>query len=162
MIIEYDKKYDEEIKNLLVQLQEYIVAIDKEKYNILTPEYKEKYFAQTLEEVSKYKGKILLFKENNKIVGLIIGLIDCEECNDYDFVAPKRGRISELIVSKESRAHGIGSKLLTSMEEYLKSVGCQDVLIAVFGYNDKAINFYSKSGYHTRMFEMTKKLNEDI
>lgn len=40
-IIDYSSKYDESIKDLLVELQEYIVKIDREKYNILTGEYKE-------------------------------------------------------------------------------------------------------------------------
>ena len=44
MVIDYDNIYDESIKELLVLLQEYIVSIDKEKYNALTDEYKEQYF----------------------------------------------------------------------------------------------------------------------
>ena len=43
-IIEYEEKYNEEIKKLLVELQEYIASIDKEGYNIITKEYKEAYF----------------------------------------------------------------------------------------------------------------------
>lgn len=43
-IINYSSKYDEDIKDLLVELQEHIVEIDREKYNILTPDYREKYF----------------------------------------------------------------------------------------------------------------------
>ena len=41
MIIEYDKKYDEQIKDLLVELQEHIQNIDLEGYNILTDEFRE-------------------------------------------------------------------------------------------------------------------------
>ncbi len=43
------------------------------------------------------------------------------------------------------------------MEEHLRAVGCEDVLIGVFGYNNLALEFYNKQGYHTRMVEMTKK-----
>lgn len=158
MIIRYESKYKEEVKDLLVELQEHIVSIDKEKYNIITSEYREKYFDETIEEVNKYQGLILLAKENEKIIGMIIGLINNDETHEYDFKAPKRGRISELIVSKTSRANGTGSKLLNAMEEYLKSAGCQDILIGVFGYNDLALEFYNKQGYHIRMVEMTKKV----
>lgn len=31
MIVEYDSKYDEDIKDLLVQLQQHLADIDKEK-----------------------------------------------------------------------------------------------------------------------------------
>ena len=44
MIIDYDKKYDEDIKNLLVELQIYIASIDEEGYNVVTKDFKEKYF----------------------------------------------------------------------------------------------------------------------
>lgn len=161
MVIEYETKYDEQIKDLLVELQNYIVSLDKEKYNIIISEYREKCFEETFEEISKYQGKFLLAIDNDKIVGLIIGLINNEECSEYDFKAPKRGRISELIVTKNCQARGIGSNLLKVMEKYLESIGCEDILIEVFGYNELAIKFYNKYGYHTRMLEVTKKLKEE-
>ena len=43
------------------------------------------------------------------------------------------------------------------MEKYLKSVGCEDILIEVFAYNDGAMKFYEKNGYHIRTTEMIKK-----
>lgn len=160
MIIEYNTIYDEDIKNLLVELQEHIANIDKLGYNILTPKYREDYFKETMDEVNKYQGKIYLYQENNKIIGLIIGLINNEEEQDSGFKVPKRGRISELIVSKNIRGKGIGTKLLNKMTEYLKHQNCQDILIGVFGYNEEAIKFYERNGYHTRMIEMTKKVEE--
>lgn len=158
MIIEYESKYEKEVKDLLVELQEHIVSIDKEKYNIISPQYREKYFDKTIDEVNKYQGKILLAKDNEKIIGMIIGLINNEETSEYDFKAPKRGRVSELIVSKNCRTSGTGSKLLKAMEEHLKSAGCEEILIGVFGYNDLALEFYNKQDYHTRMVELTKKI----
>ena len=156
MIIEYDKKYDEDIKDLLVELQNYIVDMDREKYNIISDEYREKYFEKTIEEVEKNDGKILLFLENNKVVGLIVGIINNEETLEYDFKAPKRGRITELIVSKNIRSKGIGSILLEEMTKYLKDNNCKDILIEVFGYNENAIKFYEKNGYHTRLIDIIK------
>ncbi len=156
MIIEYNEKYKEEVKNLLVELQEYIVSIDKEKYNIITKEYRDIYFNKTMEDINKYEGKMYLYKDNNKIIGLIVGLINNLEESTYDFKCPKRGRITELVVSKHHRKSGVGSILLHSMEDYLKSVGCKDILLGVFAYNENAINFYEKNGYHIRMHDMTK------
>jgi ribosomal protein S18 acetylase RimI-like enzyme len=159
MIIEYNNKYDEDIKRLLEELQIYIASLDEEGYNIVTREFKEKNFIETMEEVEKYEGKILLYQEDNYITGLIIGIINNEEEETYNFIAPKRGRITELIVSHQSRSKGTGTKLLKAMEDYLKSVGCEDILLGVFAYNEKAKNFYEKHGYHNRMIDMTKKLN---
>ena len=156
MIVEYDKKYDEQIKDLLVELQEHIQNIDIEKYNILTEEYREAYFNKTMTEVKLYNGKLLLSECNGKINGFVVGLINNDEVGEYDFKAPKRGRISELVVSKSVRSKGIGSMLLKEMEEYLYSVGCKSILLGVFAYNAEAVKFYEKHGYHTRMIEMIK------
>ena len=154
MIIEYDSKYDEEIKELLVQLQQYLADMDKEGYNIVGENYREKYFEKTMEDVKRCNGKILLFEDNKKIVGLIIGIINNDETKRYDFNAPKRGRITELVVDKEYRGKGIGRKLLLEMKTHLKSNGCKKVLIAVFGYNESAIKFYKENGFHIRMLDM--------
>ncbi len=154
MVVEYKTEYDEKIKDLLVELQQYLADIDKEGYNIVGVDYREKYFHKTMESVKENNGKILLYEENNTIVGLIVGIVNNDATMTYDFHAPKRGRITELVVSKEYRHKNIGKKLLDSMKDYLKGIGCEKILIAVFGYNDSAINFYSKNGYHIRMLDM--------
>ncbi len=159
MVIDYNSQYDEDVKNLLVELQDYIASIDKEKYNILKENYREEYFKKIMEEIQKNNGKMLLYKENNKIIGLIVGIINNEETFEYNFQAPKRGRITELIVSKNCRAKGYGKRLLNSMEKYLIESGCKDILIEVFGYNENASKFYEKNGYHTRLIDMTKKFS---
>ena len=157
MIIDYDSHYDEEIKDLFVELQEYIVKLDKEGFNILTPDYREKYFQKTMEEIKSSNGKMFLFEENGKIVGLIVGLIS-EEIFEYDFHAPKRGRITELIVSKNCRTKGYGKILLNTKENFFKAQGCKNIIIEVFGYNEHAISFYERNGFHTRLIDTTKNI----
>lgn len=160
MIIEYDSMYDEDIKDLLVELQKHISDIDKDGYNILTDDYRDLYFKKTLEEIEAWKGKIFLYKEDERIVGLIAGVINNYAIDNYDFKAPMRGRVTELVVSSSVRSKGIGKKLLLKMEEYLKSIGCHDVLLGVFCYNTRAISFYEANGYHSRTTDMIKSLGE--
>ena len=157
MVIEYSDCHDEDIKDLFVELQEYIASIDKEGFNILTPNFREEYFNKTLKEIKEHKGKMFLFEENRKIVGIVVGLI-CEEVFECGFHAPKRGEITELIVSKNCRAKGYGKELLNAMERHLKQQDCKNIIIGVFGYNDHAIEFYQRNGYHTRFIDMTKNL----
>lgn len=154
MIIEYDSKYDEEIKDLLVELQKHLSDIDKEGYNVVGENYREEYFKKTMNEIKENNGKILLYKENERIVGLVVGIVNNEEMTRFDFEVPKRGRITELVVTKEFRGKHIGKELLESMRKYLKKIGCEKILIAVFGYNEKAIKFYKENGFHMRMMDM--------
>lgn len=158
-IIEYEIKYEEELKDLLVELQKYIVSIDKYGLNILTDDYKELYLEKTLKTVKNNQGKIFLAKDEDKVIGAIIGHV--EKYDKYDrceYLCPKKGIVDELIVSKNSRSQGIGQKLLKTMEEYFKSIGCENVSIEVFAYNESAKQFYSKFNYEPRCIDLFKKL----
>ena len=44
-IVEYEDRFEEAVKDLLVSLQEYLVEIDPEKIQTLPSSYREEYFA---------------------------------------------------------------------------------------------------------------------
>jgi ribosomal protein S18 acetylase RimI-like enzyme len=158
-IIEYNEKYLEDVRDLLVELGEYIVSIDKDNLEIIHPDYREKLALVDLLDVKNNHGKCYLAIENNKVIGLIMGTIPPYSEYDYlDYKCPKRGRVTELVVTKKIRKSGVGKLLMNKMEDYFKSQGCEYVLIDVFAYNENAINFYDKQGYHHRMHVDIKKL----
>ncbi|MBQ3307361.1 MAG: GNAT family N-acetyltransferase [Bacilli bacterium] len=158
-IIEYEDKYLEPMKDLLVELEEYIVSIDEDHLDQLHPEYRDKMLLVDLEEAKKNQGKCYIAIEKEEVLGLIIGIISSYSEYDYlDYKCPKRGVITELIVSSKIRSKGIGQQLIKKMEEYFKSLECEYVLVDVFEYNDNALKFYFKQGYHARMLTTIKKL----
>lgn len=158
-IIEYEEKYLEDVKDLLVELEEYILTIDKDNLDQLHPEYRDKMAILDLEEVKENNGKCYLAIENDKAIGLIMGTVVSYDKYDYlDYKCPKKGEITELIISKKVRSNGIGQQLMKKMEEYFKSINCEYIIIDVFAYNESAINFYRKQGYHTRMLVDIKKI----
>ena len=158
-IIEYDDKYLEDVRDLLVELEEYILTIDEDELDQLHPEYREKMALLDLQEVNKNDGKCYLAIENDKAIGLIMGIIIKFDEYDYlDYKCPKEGEITELIVTSKTRNNGVGQLLMEKMEEYFKSVGCEYILVDVFAYNKNGINFYDKQGYHPRMHTGIKKI----
>ena len=158
-IIEYNEKYLEDVKDLLVELEEYIISIDEDHLDRLHPEYREKMAIVDLDDVKKNNGKCYLAIKDDKAIGLIMGTIYPYSEYDYlDYKCPKRGEIIELIVTRKIRNTGVGQALMTKMEEYFKSVGCEYVLVDVFGYNDLAMKFYFKQGFHPRMLTAIKKI----
>lgn len=158
-IIEYDNKYLEDVKDLLVELEEYILSIDEDNLDNLHPEYREKMAILDLEEIKNNNGKCYLAIEEEKVIGLIMGYAITYDKYDYlDYKCPKSGEVSELIVSKRARNSGIGKNLMNKMEQYFKSINCEYIFIDVFGYNKNAIEFYKKQGYHTRMLRNIKKI----
>lgn len=158
-IIEYEDKYLEDVKELLVQLEEYIVSIDKDCLDQVHSDYREKMACIDLKDVNDNDGKCYLALENDNILGLIMGYIPAYDEFDYlDYKCPKRGKISELIVTSKIRSKGVGQVLIDRMEQYFKSKGCEYVLVDVFAYNENTIKFYGKKGYHPRMFTNIKKI----
>ena len=158
-IIEYTSKYLEDVRDLLTELEEYLVSIDKDDLDRVHPEYHENMALIDLEEIKNNNGKCYLAIENDKVIGLIMGIIVKFDEYDYlDYKCPKEGEITELIVSNKVRGKGIGKALMEKMEEYFKSCDCEYILVDIFAYNDKAINFYNKMNYHPRMYRSIKKL----
>ena len=160
-IIEYEDKYLESVKDLLVELEEYILTIDNDNLDQIHKDYRDKMALVDLEEVKNNNGKCYLALDNDKVVGLIMGIVIKFDEYDYlDYKCPKEGEITELIVSKNARSKGIGNQLMKKMEDYFISIGCEYVLVDVFAYNENAIKFYDKEGYHNRMHRAIKKLGD--
>ena len=158
-IIEYEEKYLDDVKDLLVELEEYILSIDKDNLDQLHPEYRDKMAFVALDEVFKNNGKCYLALQNDKVVGLIMGIISKYGKYDYlDYKCPKRAEITEFIVSENSRSNGVGKLLIDKIEDYFKINNCEYVLVDVFAYNTSAINFYLAHDYHSRMIVNIKKL----
>ncbi len=158
-IIEYEEKYLDDVRNLLTELEEYLVSIDKDNLDIVHPDYHKKMALVDLNEVNNNHGKCYLAIENNQVLGLIMGIIPKYNEFDYlDYKCPKRGIITELIVTSKYRSNGIGKLLIDKLEKYFKDNNCEYVLVDIFAYNDKAIKFYEKYKYHPRMYTNIKKI----
>lgn len=161
MIVEYDKKYDEQIKDLLVELQNYLIDIDDWHTQIMSPEYREKTFKMDIKKVKEQNGKIFVSVENGIVNGVIIGVVnEKDEIDKLINDCAKTGTVLELIVSKKDRGKGTGKKLLEKIEEYFKQINCARINIEVFGPNKRGLEFYEKNDYIVRDIIVSKKLGE--
>ena len=158
-IIEYIPKYDEQIKDLLVDLQNYLIDIDDWHTQIIYPNYREDYFKYEIDLIKMQEGKIYLALENNMIVGLIIGKVSVKDQIDkLTNDCAKIGDIIELIVKKDYRNKKIGQNLLLKIEEYFKNINCERINVEVFGPNKNALDFYFKKNYIIRDYIVSKKI----
>ena len=160
MIIEYDSKYDEQIKDLLVELQNYLIDIDNWHTQLMLPNYREDNFKLDMDMVKNNDGKIFLAIENDLIIGLIMGIVEKkDEIDKLTNDCAKTGNVIELIVKSDIRGNGIGKDLLEKIENYFKSINCKRINIEVFGPNEKGLNFYKKNGYIIRDMIVSKKIS---
>lgn len=158
-ILELKQKDFEQVKDLLVDLQKYVISIDKYNLNIISKDYREKYFEFMLSDCKASQGKIFVAVEENNVVGMVAGFVqEYDERDKLDYSCPKKGIVAELIVDKNFQTKGVGSKLLKHIEAYFKSISCEFVQIDVFAYNENAKKFYYKNGYEDRMITVFKKL----
>lgn len=159
-VIEYDSKYDEQIKDLLVELQNYLIDIDDWHTQVLIPAYRDGIFKMDMDNVKNQNGKAYLAIENEIVVGLIIGVVAVtDEIDRLTNDCAKIGNILELVVKNDIRGNGIGKCLLSKMENYFKTIDCKRINIEVFGPNKKGLNFYIKNDYVVRDMIVSKKLN---
>lgn len=157
-IEELKEKYFEEVKNLLVELQKYIIEIDNFNLNTLSKDYREKYFEYMIKDCKNNQGNVFVATDNGVVVGMIAGFVQSYNKRDkLDYTCPKKGIVAELIVSKNARCGGVGTMLLGAMEKYFKSIDCEYCQIDVFAPNENAKNFYYKNGYQDRMVTLFKK-----
>ena len=160
MIIEYDSKYDEQIKDLLVELQNYLIDIDNWHTQLMLPNYREDNFKLDMDMIKNNDGKVFLAIENDLIIGLIMGIVEKkDEIDKLTNDCAKTGNVIELIVKSDIRGNGIGKDLLEKIENYFKSINCKRINIEVFGPNEKGLNFYKKNGYIIRDMIVSKKIS---
>lgn len=149
----------EQVISLLIELQNHLVSVDHEKVQIMNDSYGEEYFAFMFRLVTDNDGVIYLAKERNEVVGMIAGYVEPKDEEDkITNRCPKRGVISDLVVSPSFRSQGIGGEFMNAMERYFSDIGCEFVAINAFAPNENAIRFYEKTGYAPRNIELYKRI----
>jgi ribosomal protein S18 acetylase RimI-like enzyme len=73
-----------------------------------------------------------------------------------------RVRVWELLVKKEHRGRGIGTKLMQHAIKQAKEKGARMLVLETQSCNVKAIRFYLKHGYQLIGFDTTAYSNQDI
>ena len=140
-------------------MEKYIVSIDEDHLDVASEDYREKMIITDLKNVNDNNGKVYLAILDNQVIGLIMGIIyKYNEEDNLDYKCPKKGIVTELIVTNKVRARGIGNMLMNKMEEYFKTEGCEYISLDVFSYNKNAIDFYQRKGFNNRMNVMLKKI----
>lgn len=155
----YNDKFSNDVKELLVELQDYHANIDNDNIMHGIGDYKDQYFSLVYNLVKEKEGQIFLALLNKEVVGLTICHVDnLPFGQNYVSNCPKRGRILKLIIKQSNRGKHIGSILLEKAEEYLKSIDCKYIDIDVFGTNETGLKFYKSKGYVIRTYKVIKKI----
>lgn len=159
IIREYAPEEKSQVIMLLVQLQEHLVAVDDEQVQILTDRYPKEYLNYLLDELRENHGVLFVLENATEIIGLVAGIIEPKDKEDIlTNRCPIRGKVLDLIVSKDHRSGGAGTALLQAMEDYFRKHECEYICVDVFAPNKGAYTFYENNSYSPRNIELYKRL----
>ena len=160
-IIPYAPQYEEEVKDLLSELQAALVACDPEGVQVMKKRYREEYLGYVLQLVRQNSGAAFLALRAGEAIGFAAGYIETKDEEDLlTNRCPKRGVVSELVVSSPLRRGRIGRVLLSKLEDFFSENGCEFIAIDVFAPNDTARKFYETLGYRPRNIEYYRRIGE--
>ena len=159
IIREYAPQDKAEVITLLVQLQEHLVAVDDENVQMLTDRYPKEYLNYLLDELRENHGVLFVLENATEIIGLVAGIIEPKDKEDIlTNRCPIRGKVLDLIVSKDHRSGGAGTALLQAIEDYFRKHECEYICVDVFAPNKGAYTFYENNSYSPRNIELYKRL----
>jgi len=151
-----------ELQKCVDNLQKHIVDVDPLRRQIAPPGYSQAYTDKLLKAVSEKEGKIYFAVCDNKIAGVITGSISPESPGGTLEVIPtKTGWVRELYVYPEYRKKGIGTVLMSVLENYFKVKDCKVILLNIFAPNKESHDFYVLKGYADRDITMIKELESN-
>ena len=159
IIREYAPEDKSQVIMLLVQLQEHLVTVDDEQVQILTDRYPKEYLNYLLDELRENHGVLFVLENATEIIGLVAGIIEPKDKEDIlTNRCPIRGKVLDLIVSKDHRSGGAGTALLQAIEDYFRKHECEYICVDVFAPNKGAYTFYENNSYSPRNIELYKRL----
>jgi ribosomal protein S18 acetylase RimI-like enzyme len=139
-------------------MHDYLVAHDPMKRLRHQPDYGPTFTKELIDQVSENQGKIYIAQNHTTPIGFVAGFIETQsDDNLLEVIPTKLGVITDIFVNESNRTSGVGKLLITEIETYLKSAGCDSLWLNVNSFNP-AHNFYQKQGYQDRQIGMLKMI----
>lgn len=107
-------------------------------------------------EMNQGKRKMFVYKKNEMIVGGCSIVWDNGDMNRT--IPSKRAYLSYLVVREGFRNHGMGTKLIDYMCEYVMRSGVTEITINVEQSNPRAKKLYLRKGFNEVLHEKDDKI----
>lgn len=119
-----------------------------------------KHLAYLIKIVQQQNGQIYVAQSNQEIIGFIVCFVEELEEGDLHIVENERryGYISDLYVSSEIRAKGVGAALMAMAEKHFLDLELEVVRLSLLQNNEAAASFYQRVGYQLYELVYEKKL----
>jgi diamine N-acetyltransferase len=103
---------------------------------------------------------LLVAEAGENLVGFVHAIV--RDTPAMPVFVPRHYAIVDGIVVKSGfQKHGIGKVLMDKMQEWAIARGAASIELNVYEFNETAISFYERLGYHTVSRKMSKELGKD-
>jgi GNAT superfamily N-acetyltransferase len=140
---------------LMRELQRDLIPLDDRMLPLvqLAPPYRD----SVLAECAAAKGKAIVADDAGRLVGYATVLLDIPS-DKRDEIPHSYAFVGELLVTRDARGRGIGTRLLAACERFAREGGAQWLRIEALAGNIDARRLYARSGFADRLVEMEKPL----
>lgn len=87
-------------------------------------------------------GAVLVAREGEAIIGMVNLLFTVSTA-----LGEQVALLEDMVISPETRGHGVGSKLLTQAISFARMKGCRRITLLTDGHNQAAQRFYARHGF---------------
>ncbi len=130
-IIEYQNKYNSQLKKLLYETLKYVgFSIDKDAF-------KRDSDLDKIEEIYKGRGRFWLALENDKVIGMV-GILELDKLT---------AKLRRMFVFSKYHGTGLGQKLLDRALEFARQQGYKKIVLDTHELMHRAHRFYEKNGF---------------
>ena len=103
---------------------------------------------------------VFVAEVGGKLVGCVQALV--REAPAMALYVPRRyAVVDSLVVQQAAQEHGVGRKLMETVDAWARTEGASEVELNVYEFNQKAIGFYEKLGYGTVSRRMSRRLGDE-
>jgi len=103
---------------------------------------------------------LLVAEAGEKLVGFVHVIVRDTPAMPV-FVPRHYAIVDGIVVKSEFQNHGIGRILMDKVQEWAIARGATSIELNVYEFNETAISFYERLGYHTVSRKMGKELGKD-
>ena len=112
---------------------------------------------ELLEIIADDQRPIFVAKENGQILGYAFCILQ-QNTNNNILTDIKTLYIDDLCVDEDVRGKYIGTSLYEYVLDFAKQIGCYNITLNVWAFNENAMKFYEKCGMQERNIYMEKIL----